>query len=398
MMKTFILLSFCLLSLCLCQAQNKQYTIKGHIDGKCEGMKVLLQTSHSRETVNTAVIRNNSFEMQGQVPAPGMYNWIIDKTPAGKESDGDNWLGGTFYLENSDITFTGNIATLPIYYWDPEGYKKTPMVIRGSATEDLNQEYKNSIAKQRKEYAQLDNEYLEKYHIPSDQGIFNTAEGIRLARQISALSSEIDEITLRFIRQHPESIVSYDLATYFLDGDSKLTVAQIDELVQALGKTRGDSPQMKEFEAKAAKSVKSAIGEPYKDIELLNTEWKPVKLSQFIPKGKYVMLEFWASWCGPCRGEIPHLKHVYKEYKDKGFEIVSVSIDEKNKDWQKALQEEKMSWTQLDDPEGTKQGPAQQIYNVTGVPYCILLDKEGRIYKTGMRGAFLDAELERLLP
>lgn len=396
-MRPYILSLLCLLSISFCQAQNKQYTIKGHIDGKCEGMKVMLQIPYPAETVNTAVIRNNSFEMKGQVPAPGMYRWVIDKTPAGKEPDQNHWSSGTFYLENSEITFTGDIATLPTYYWDPEGDKKTPMVIRGSATEDLSLKYKNSIAKQRKEYDRLDNEYLEKYHVPSDQGIFNTDEGIRLARQISAISSEIDKITLRFIRQHPESIVSYDLATNFLEGDSKLTVTQIGELVQTLGKNRGDCPQMQEFKAKAAKSVKSAIGEPYKDIELLNTEWKPVKLSQFIPKGKYVLLEFWASWCGPCRGEIPHLKHVYKEYKDKGFEIVSVSVDEKNKDWQKALREEKMSWTQLDDPQ-EEQGPAQQIYNVTGVPYCILLDKEGRIYKTGMRGAFLDAELEKLLP
>ena len=107
------------------------------------------------------------------------------------------------------------------------------------------------------------------------------------------------------------------------------------------------------------------------------------------------MLEFWASWCGPCRGEIPHLKHVWKEYKDKGFDIVSISVDEENKDWQKALREEKMDWPQLNDPKGV-QGPAQQVYNITGVPACILLDKEGRIYKTDTRGAYLDAELENL--
>ena len=99
----------------------------------------------------------------------------------------------------------------------------------------------------------------------------------------------------------------------------------------------------------------------------------------------------------PCRGEIPHLKHVYQNYKDKGFEIISVSIDQKNKDWQKAMKEEKMPWIQLNDPQG-ENGPAIQVYNVTGVPHCILLDKEGKIFKTNMRGAYLDAALEQLIP
>ena len=93
------------------------------------------------------------------------------------------------------------------------------------------------------------------------------------------------------------------------------------------------------------------------------------------------MLEFWASWCGPCRGEIPHLRHVYQEYKDKGFEIISISIDEKKTDWDKAMKEEKMVWKQLCDPNGFN-GPVAQKYNITGVPTCILLDKEGRIFKT----------------
>ena len=107
------------------------------------------------------------------------------------------------------------------------------------------------------------------------------------------------------------------------------------------------------------------------------------------------MVEFWGSWGGPCRGEIPHLRHVYQEYKDKGFEIISISIDEKKTDWDKAMKEEKMVWKQLCDPNGFN-GPVAQKYNITGVPTCILLDKEGRIFKTEMRGAALDAVLQEL--
>lgn len=396
-MKTILLLSFCILNLCLCQAQNKQYTIKGHIDGKCDGMKVIIQNAlvYPPVTIDSTIIRNNSFEMKGQVAAPAMYRWIIDKTPQGEESNGDNWLSGWFYLENSDLTFSGDIATLPIYYWDPDGQNKRPMVIQGSATEDLHQSYQKSVAGLNKELKRLNNEYLTKYHQPALDDVFNTAEGIRLARAITAIRDKKDKITLDFIHRHPASIVAYDLAERYLEGEVSLTATQIDGLTKVLSQAWGDSPKTTEFKAKAGIARKNAIGEPYQDIELTNTEGKTVKLSQYVPKGKYIMLEFWASWCGPCRGEIPHLKHVWKEYKDKGFDIVSISIDERNKDWQKALREEKMDWTQLNDPKGD-QGPTRKIYNITGVPACILLDKEGRIYKTDMRGAYLDAELENL--
>ena len=138
-----------------------------------------------------------------------------------------------------------------------------------------------------------------------------------------------------------------------------------------------------------------AVGTKYSDIELVNPDGKKVKLSEYVPEGKYVMLEFWASWCGPCRGEIPHLREVYKEYKDKGFEIVSISIDRKDQDWKKAMKEENMVWTQLNDP-GEFEGPVTQVYNIMGVPTCILLDKEGHIFKTDMRGAQLDAVLEEI--
>ena len=397
-MKKTLTFIFCVLAITFCQAQTKQYTIHGQVSGPCNGMKVLLQTtSYPEKNIDSAIIKNNQFVMSGKIPAPGLYTWIIDKTPTGKESSQENWLSGKFYLENSDITFKGDIQTLPTYFWYPESKNKINPIIEGSASEDLHQAFRKSIAPLSQKNSQLFEEYLEIYNNPSPEGIFNTQEGIRLARQMSALEQQIDQATFDFIRQHPESVVSFNQAPYFLEGETKLTVEQIDELTSILSKAWANTPQLADFKIKAEKAKKIAIGVPYQDIEVINPEGQTVKLSQYIPKGKYVMLEFWASWCGPCRGEIPHLKHAYEAYKDKGFEIVSVSIDARDKDWKKALKEENMDWIQLNDPKESE-GPAQQIYNVTGVPYCILLDKEGRIYKTNMRGAYLDAELEKLIP
>lgn len=145
--------------------------------------------------------------------------------------------------------------------------------------------------------------------------------------------------------------------------------------------------RLEELKEVSVTTRKLAIGEPYIDIVLLNTKGEKVMLSSLVPKDKYVMLEFWASWCGPCRGEIPHLVKVHNKYKD--FEIISISVDAKENDWQKAMKEEGMVWTQLRNPGGLE-GDVKEKYNILGVPTCLLLDKEGNFYKSNMRGAYLD--------
>ena len=130
----------------------------------------------------------------------------------------------------------------------------------------------------------------------------------------------------------------------------RITPEQITELEGLVNKAWPNTAKAEEFNKMAEVGKRIAMGAKYPDIELTNKEGKKVKLSEYVPEGKYVMLEFWASWCGPCRAEIPHLREVYKEYKDKGFEIVSISIDRKDEDWKKAMKEENMVWTQLNDP------------------------------------------------
>ena len=263
--------------------------------------------------------------MTGEIPAPGFYRWIIDTTPVGKKSSEANWLAGNFYLENSDITFQGDIHTLPTYYWNPERKGKMITVVRRQKI-CISHSKKTSIQELSKARNQADGEYLEQYHRPALDNIFNTEEGIRLARRISELDRQIIQATIRFIKQNPASVVALDQAGYFLLGEIDLTSGQIEDLQNTLSGVWGNCPRMTEFKEKAEMAKKIAIGAPFQDIELTDPEGKKVKLSECLPTGKYVMLEFWASWCGPCRGEIPHLKLTMRlpELKDKGFEIISV--------------------------------------------------------------------------
>jgi thiol-disulfide isomerase/thioredoxin len=394
-MKKIIFALACFLFAGTSNAQNN-YTILGKISGKADGMKVYLKTrEYPDPKINdSTVIKNGQFTFKGHVDVPVMAQIVIDRTPKGKVSDERNWTMSRFYLENSNINYSGDIQTLPHYYWSRDTTVKQP-TITGSATQNEYVKYNDGIADLRKQLGKTDEEYLKVYHIPAGEGIFHTKEGITLARKYNALSKEAEEIEMNYINQHPNSVVAYDLAMQnFYSMNSSLTVKQIDDLVGVIKKGWAGTPNMAEFEKAAASAKKTAIGEKYQDFQMSTVDGKKVMLSKYVPEGKIVMLEFWASWCGPCRGEIPHLKHL-NETKSDVFNIVSISLDEKDADWHKAMKEEGMVWTQLCDPHGFE-GEIAKAYNITGIPMSLILDREGRIMKIGLRGAFLDAYLEDL--
>ena len=113
-------------------------------------------------------------------------------------------------------------------------------------------------------------------------------------------------------------------------------------------------------------------------------------------KGKVVLIDFWASWCGPCRRENPHVKAIYEKYKDKGFEIYGVSLDSKEANWKAAIQKDGLTWKHVSDLKGWKSSAAQ-LYKVRSIPATFLLDRQGRVVKSGFRSNQLEALIIPLL-
>lgn len=138
------------------------------------------------------------------------------------------------------------------------------------------------------------------------------------------------------------------------------------------------------------------IGKKYTNVTLHNGQGEKVKLSEAIGKGKYVLVDFWASWCGPCMGEMPYLKECYAKYKDKGFEIVGISLDKNRAAWINAIAQKELSWPQYSDLDQFD-NEAASTYQVSSIPWNFLCDKEGTIIAISLRGEALAEKLAEVL-
>ncbi len=187
------------------------------------------------------------------------------------------------------------------------------------------------------------------------------------------------------------SLVSL-FALNFINIDSDF--ATYDALAQKFEKENPNSPHAKSLIGRVARIKGVSVGAPAPEISLSDTTGTPVALSSL--RGKYVLIDFWASWCGPCRAENPNVVRMYNKYKDKGFAIYSVSLDQAKANWTKAIRNDNLTWTHVSDLKFWQSAAAQQ-YGVQAIPATFLLDKEGKIIAKNLRGDALEQKLEEVL-
>lgn len=396
MKKLMMIAGVATLMLAACQTKQEGYTIQGTLTGDAPRGKAYLERSDYRSqpvVIDSAEVVDGKFSFTGKVESPALHYVIIDLNQPGDQPDLRNRKFRTLlYLDNSEITYTGDVATLPGFYYATQRKTKAP-AISGSPTHDLFLSMNKAQKEVNDTLGILNERYMKEFLIPESEGKeADPAVGTAIAREELKWKEELTRRQLEFIKGNAASVVALDQAVFLLTNmETALTSAQINEMVNWFKQPWAGTPQFTFLEETAQAAIPTAIGEKYKDVDVLDAEGKTVKLSTMIPEGEYVMLEFWASWCGPCRAEIPHLRRVHEKYKD--FAIVSISLDEKEADWRKAMKEENMNWTQ-GRIEGGFTGASAKEYNIIAIPRCMILDKEGRIHKINMRGSYLDVFLE----
>ena len=394
-------LFYVLIGLCaFCSCESTGYRISGYIPGAPDGAKVYLAPYDAFQDPNwdSTVIKNERFVLKNTIPmvSPRVVAITIDLNSGEKDYSKIKSSRALFLKEGDRISMECHVDSLPSSRWEARD-KSLNVVWQGSADQDL---YVNYL-KDRKDVViernKLGDQYFMDYYKKSDVPSERMPELMNMVHQVKALGRKLNAKTLDLMKANGSSLVSVYVGDALLKGNfSVFTESEIDAIHDLVDPLLLSSPMGEKFEEAVAQAKVLAKGKRYTDINLVDLKGNQVRLSEFMKEGQCNMLEFWASWCSPCRGEIPHLRRVYGLCEKDNFNMISVSIDDKESDWKKALKEENMKWIQLCDLKGWK-GEVINKYKIQGVPFCLILDKEGRIIDHGVRGSELDLVLIDLL-
>ncbi|MDH4058684.1 MAG: AhpC/TSA family protein [Cyclobacteriaceae bacterium] len=215
---------------------------------------------------------------------------------------------------------------------------------------------------------------------------------VNIQQEYQKLVTQASDKVVAQLNQSPPSLgVINILQGQLIDKD-----AYIDLYVSTAEKLQKEWPNYihaKDFIAMVEKMRVTAVGMEAPEISLPSPDGKVVPLSSL--RGKYVLVDFWAKWCGPCRRENPNIVKAYNEYKDKGFTVYGVSLDRAREDWLQGIREDGLTWTHVSDLKFW-QSEAAKTYNITAIPFSLLLDPNGVIIAKNLRGAALDEKLEEI--
>jgi peroxiredoxin len=237
---------------------------------------------------------------------------------------------------------------------------------------------------------------VEKFQNAKDE-----ATQTKLQEEYMTMASESAKEVKKMIDAMKPSIVGLTASSFLFPPDGNLSDEDFDYLNNLAKLYKEKLPnsrfsvrfadQMAKMSAQRAKTAHLSLGKAAPEIDLLSPDGKSVKLSSL--KGKLVLIDFWASWCGPCRRENPNVVRVYNQYKSKGFEIYGVSLDKDRNAWLKAIEQDGLTWLHVFD----QQSAAAQTYQVSAIPQTYLIDKNGNILAKNLRGKALESKVAEVL-
>jgi len=353
---------------------DNEFVINGTAEGVENGKMAILQVQDEMGVLpkDTVKIENGKFELKGSYPDGPEIAFIM--------IEGVNNGMVPFIFENGEI----NIIV------DKDTIQKSK--IGGTENNEKFQKYNEETSPIFKRMVAFQKANQQKFIDASKSGDMKTVEALR--EENAVFQKEMDKLSEKFIEQNPNAFLSALLLENFIGRqslDPKKVKDYFNTLTTDIQKTKSGK-RVGEF-VKALNSV-ATIGNNAPDFSAPNPEGKTVSLKESL--GKVTIIDFWASWCGPCRAENPNVVALYNEFHAKGLNIIGVSLDKDAAKWKEAIAKDQLTWTHISNLKHWEDPIAKQ-YGVQSIPATFILDASGKIVAKDLRGAELKAKVAELL-
>ena len=347
-------------------AQDQPFYIKGKFSEHQLAEKVFIQYVFNKSMVkDSAEIKENHFEFKGNINVPIKIQLTVptfDKAKASTE----------FFIEPNQTTEI-QIAKYP----------KTAIITGGKVQKDF-LDFKSRLSAHDEKYQATVDQYMKLREAKDEVGMKN------LDPVFEELDKMKKQVLATFINEKPASYVSFSSLldiSYMID---ESFIALYDKIAQE----HKSSERGKELDAQIAKTKKTFVGQTIMPFTQKDTSGVDFSIAAL--KGKYVLIDFWASWCGPCRRENPNIVKAYKNYKDKNFDILGVSLDNKRDPWIAAIHKDELTWHHVSDLKGWK-NEVSEMFGIRSIPQNLLIDPDGKIIARNITGHELEEALTKHL-